>query len=1237
MAGQRANQSNPFSTGGGGVNFEVYVQTYIAMHIVTGDSLPFLNSSKPVKMKLQGHYAGYDTDDCIVFGENGEKVLCQIKHTITVSENDSAFPAVITDAWNDYYKPEVFNQETDRIILIVPGLHGTDRNNTKVFLEWARCCENADEFMTKMTTEGFSSKEKQKKYNAIKNLIQSANGARVSDSEIWNFLRHFSIQALELDHADSPLFAAVANSFSKSVGKNGLEDKLYRYIADYNQNAGTITQEQLVRELHLEIDMLDDRGAAIHEIKARLLQQKREHPSFRLLANNNSEKADTELFPMAIQLTERYMTYHDEYDVESEPIKLSEFIAESWKKGIYRHLQIQGVGGIGKTVTLLSITTEPGFLPHEVPAVYIPLYELNGYTEDKGIEAYLRRNYPKTYEMIAYLSAEPWRDGPNLILLLDGFNEIVLKDRRERIWSEIREWAGNSGVQIITSSRSYSGFTEDKFVPITLQKLKEEQVISYLQKYNNEHDRKVEIPLKGDRLLSVLNIPLMLTLYLQVEGISEERKAYPFLEFRDYISAGNLIRNFIQKEILNYSEYVRNIDVGLYVFSLTAVLPYIMYQMEQKGLYAVSEDDVHTLIKEAISYYENSAMCVPQQVAKARRGRRIDFNDVDETVIYSNLVEKSSIMVLTTGCDNIDMLRPMHQDFRDGLAALFLCNCGLGYCTVKNIMPEEYTIPQRYYVIRFMSEMLTRDEASKLWEMNRVYVPTNNVCCRLLMEIIGMMSGYDYIDIDFSGMDLTKVSLYSYLDFKPGLPRYKEVFKNTRLSEKTFIPVGHTGGVNCITVNSEGNRLISGSYDKTLRVWDIENDECLYKLEGHKGAIKTVALCSDCDIVVSGSDDGTVKLWNYERGKFIRDFIGHGGSVRTVAISRDGEIVLSGSSDYTVRVWNVKERDSIYKFDKHGSNVTTVSMYENKNIVVSGDESGIVHVWNYKEKKSIQQFECGDQPQNGRIIGAYIIRDGMYMISGTSKGCIQIWEVNSGRLVKEVSHKITGSLSCMSVSPDEKYIALGSYHWNSYLVDIENNLCKQRFERHTDRISAVSYCKDGKRLITASWDKTIRIWDLYTGECVQTLGRQTNCVASISMSLDGQHVAIGFRNGAVSLWNVRTGVCENYIRQDRGTILSVSIDEHGKYIASGSWNGQVGVWNSDIGEYIAFDYKQAHGNGLPINSVGAVSISANGFYVLSGNRDGAVCLWETQTGNLIKSFKKHNNKPELFMTYRACP
>ena len=331
MAEQRAKQSNPFSTGGGGVNFEVYVQTYIAMHIMTGDSLPFLSSSKPVKMKLQGHYDGYNTDDCIVFGENGEKALCQIKHSITVSENDSVFRAVITDAWNDYCNSDTFNKKTDRIILIVSSLSKTDTDHTKVLFEWAGKCENEDEFTKKIATEGFSSKEKQKKYGAVKAQIETANGAGVSDYEIWDFFRHFNIQALELDNTKSPLFAAVSNSFSKVVGCSVSADTVYRYVAGYNQNAGTITKEQLLNDLKIEINKYDKRGLGLREYVESVIEYYEKEESHRICGKES--------------LKDAYIpTYIKERSRLSVKSLLEEFVQEN-----DRIIVIYGEPGHGKT------------------------------------------------------------------------------------------------------------------------------------------------------------------------------------------------------------------------------------------------------------------------------------------------------------------------------------------------------------------------------------------------------------------------------------------------------------------------------------------------------------------------------------------------------------------------------------------------------------------------------------------------------------------------------------------------------------------------------------------------------------------------------------------------------------------------------------------------------------------------------------------------------------------------
>ncbi len=259
MTGRRENQFSSFSSGGGGYNFEVYVQTYIAMHIIVGETLPFFDTEKPVKMKLQGHYDGYDTDDCIVFGENGGKILCQIKHSVTVSMNNDIFHEVITDAWSDFTNTSLFNRETDSIVLIVAGLSKSDIDNTRVLFQWSRDCEDEKEFIKKVTTPGFSSKDKKKKFYAIREQLQSANGSEISDYEIWDFFRHFNLQILELDYTNSPLFLAVSNLLARTVGQGGMENVLYRYMAGYNQNAGTVTRDKMLRDLHLE-NMINNRN-----------------------------------------------------------------------------------------------------------------------------------------------------------------------------------------------------------------------------------------------------------------------------------------------------------------------------------------------------------------------------------------------------------------------------------------------------------------------------------------------------------------------------------------------------------------------------------------------------------------------------------------------------------------------------------------------------------------------------------------------------------------------------------------------------------------------------------------------------------------------------------------------------------------------------------------------------------------------------------------------------------------
>ena len=106
---------NSFSTGGGGINFETRVQTAFTVLMLTGGFAPCLPTWPVKKIKLQGKYTGYETDDLIVFVENADgkktgKLLGQVKHTIKITEGDKVFGEVIQAAWRDFKNTGLFTE-----------------------------------------------------------------------------------------------------------------------------------------------------------------------------------------------------------------------------------------------------------------------------------------------------------------------------------------------------------------------------------------------------------------------------------------------------------------------------------------------------------------------------------------------------------------------------------------------------------------------------------------------------------------------------------------------------------------------------------------------------------------------------------------------------------------------------------------------------------------------------------------------------------------------------------------------------------------------------------------------------------------------------------------------------------------------------------------------------------------------------------------------------------------------
>jgi len=114
---------------------------------------------------------------------------------------------------------------------------------------------------------------------------------------------------------------------------------------------------------------------------------------------------------------------------------------------------------------------------------------------------------------------------------------------------------------------------------------------------------------------------------------------------------------------------------------------------------------------------------------------------------------------------------------------------------------------------------------------------------------------------------------------------------------------GHTHIVSSLAMSQDGKLLLSGSRDRTIKIWQLETGQLIHTLNGHTEAINAIALSPDGQTIASASTDQTVKIWHTETGILLTTFTGHTKPVTSIAFSPDGQTLASASTDKTIKIW----------------------------------------------------------------------------------------------------------------------------------------------------------------------------------------------------------------------------------------------------------------------------------------------------------------------------------------------
>ncbi|TFK66216.1 WD40 repeat-like protein [Pluteus cervinus] len=158
---------------------------------------------------------------------------------------------------------------------------------------------------------------------------------------------------------------------------------------------------------------------------------------------------------------------------------------------------------------------------------------------------------------------------------------------------------------------------------------------------------------------------------------------------------------------------------------------------------------------------------------------------------------------------------------------------------------------------------------------------------------------------------------------------------------------GHSDFVLSTSLFPDGGRIVSGSWDETLRIWDINTGEMIGKpLTGHREIVTVVAVSPDGQHIASGSRDLDVRIWDAQTHGTIHVLQGHTGMIASISFSADGQYIVSGSYDRTLRIWNVETGKAVGNpLRGHNSKVNSVAFSPDGQRIVSCAWDGTIRMW----------------------------------------------------------------------------------------------------------------------------------------------------------------------------------------------------------------------------------------------------------------------------------------------------
>ena len=399
--------------------------------------------------------------------------------------------------------------------------------------------------------------------------------------------------------------------------------------------------------------------------------------------------------------------------------------------------------------------------------------------------------------------------------------------------------------------------------------------------------------------------------------------------------------------------------------------------------------------------------------------------------------------------------------------------------------------------------------------------------------------------------------------------------------ELVALLAGHTNVVHALAFSADNAWLVSGqggSTHQTAIIWNLATRQPDHILRGHTDRIYAVSFTPDNQRVVTGSYDHSLKLWDRSSGALIQTMTGHTDKIQAVAVTPDNRI-LSGSLDQSIRIWNGTTGATLGTLVKdQGTQIGSLSVSPDGRHVLTGVGLGLgndTHLYELASGKRIQRYSGHD---NIVLATAFSSDGSLAATAGGNNRQIHLWSTKTGQL----QHRLAGTgqaVWAVGFSPDNRYIAWGNTYDKQHINQrgpLTTQLRLPDAQHPLGQPQPINLQQDWQRAQSRSGDWSLQhqpggAYNHKRPEGILAIQKMDQTVATIqrgstsgyrhrAYTFAGQQIISGGGSGVLTLYD-RTGQTLGEFRGHTGDIWVIAVSPDGRLLVSGAADQTIRVWH----------------------------------------------------------------------------